>query len=320
MKKIVSLIALCGLAACGGGDTTGGKGMPDSGLVSNEVRASNKKITNLPSEVFISNNQDDADITRAASGGLYARGYERYGLDNVKLKKIVEFTPQEFTFLIDDTGRITAINFADQTSVRDGDNNKFSYVITDAGLPEETLESYLTYQTYANRAGLRFADFGVLVAHGANDTPDKITPYIGGYEVKKLNKNDLTANLVFNGVARGRVVSGATDAPLDLNGVGVLTFNAENGAETLNAAFGNWYPMVSVSKNGNDTTLTTFGDYTGDYSLDSNPANENIVYDSDFYGSATGQAEGVVAVEYEQGTQNTADYRHVTMGFGGTTN
>jgi len=319
MKKGFALIALVALGACGGNEI-GGDTAPGSGFVSNEVRASNKRVTPLPSEVYISTNQNDEDITRNASSGLYARGYERYGLDNVKMKKYENFNPQNFTFMIDDQGKITAIKFENQDSVRDGENNKFLYVVTSGDDDDTIAETNLTYQTYASRAGLRFSDFGALTVAAMNSGADVVMPYIGGYEVKHINKDQITRNLVFNGVARGKVFSGAAESPLELNGVGVLNFDSANGNEVLNASFGNWYPLVSVSKIGdNNPTLTVSGAYSGDYALAAVPDNEQIVFDSDFYGSVQGQAEAVAAVDYSQGTQNTDDYRRVTMGFGGTT-
>jgi len=318
MKRFFACLGLIALASCGGSEI-GGNTAPDSGLVSNEVRASNKRITPLPSEVYISSNQGDEDITRAASSGLYARGYERYGLDNVKMKKYENFNPQNFTFMIDDQGKITAIKFDNQNSMRDGETNKFLYVITSGDDDDTIAETQLTYQTYASRAGLRFSDFGALTIAGVNSGADLIMPYIGGYDVKHINKGQIERNLVFNGVARGKVFSGATENPLELNGVGVLNFNATTGDEVLNANFGNWYPLVSVSKIGdNDPTLSISGTYSGDYELSNVPDNEQVVFDSDFYGSVDGQAEAVAAVDYSQGTENTADYRRVTIGFGGT--
>ena len=122
------------------------------------------------------------------------------------------------------------------------------------------------YQSYAKEMKLAYSDFGLLnrtsyKEYTNNDgKPQKdelkeTIVFAGGYESKKVDAKYLAGNMTFKGRAVGGVnvletdnhgdISNPDNKNLSLDGEATLNFDKNNGAQTVEAKFNNWYDVTA---------------------------------------------------------------------------
>lgn len=339
MKKFFISGSILLLAACGGGSGGGAPSNDNTPFLPASVVTNNKKVTGMASEVWIAKDGVSPDITRGASGDARLRGkeYTKYMLDDAKFTTGDAFDSETFTFSIDDSGNINKINFArdnfaNSGLTRDGTTGDFNVTVKNPNNSADTADTKMTYTSYGNDLGLRYSDFGVLTTHGIEGHAwmqnDETMAYIGGYEAKKVSKDEFATDVKFRGRAIGSVSGTGAELPLR-DDYALLRVNKNENSEKLEAHFDNWY-NISVTKNGNYVTFERNGDYSGAYSLETPTANlaqggqegdhEAIKFDTAYYGTAQAPREAVALFNYSQGDapdDSEQNYKHVVIGFGG---
>lgn len=340
MKKLFISGSILLLAACGGGSGGGAPSNDNTPFLPASVVTNNKKVTGMASEVWIAKDGVSPDITRGASGDARLRGkeYTKYMLDDAKFTTGDAFDSETFTFSIDDSGNINKINFArdnfaNSGLTRDGTTGDFNVTVKNPNNSADTADTKMTYTSYGNDLGLRYSDFGVLTTHGIEGHAwmqnDETMAYIGGYEAKKVSKDDFAENVKFRGRAQG-TVSGAGNEKVLRDDAAWLRVDKSTGKETLTAVFDGWY-NVAIEKNGNNVTFGISGTPTdSQYELATPTANlaqggqerdhEAIKFDTAYYGTAQAPREAVALFNYSQGDapdDSEQNYKHVVIGFGG---
>ncbi|HIU65865.1 MAG TPA: hypothetical protein IAC63_04490 [Candidatus Enterousia avicola] len=262
----------------------------------------------------------------------------------------------EMTLNIDEkTGEVIGIKFADVGSGSGEHNPEIFYnegidrkeatneFVFDDEVASNSSGSF-KMESYANvkELGLRYSDFGVLVATdgtkvNGNDISGFQIPFVGGYEVKHIaaadirNNEDLTEEIFFKGIAKGTVEapneSGKPALAIEDNNA-YLAFNRENGSETLSANFDNWY-RVDISKtpeggygfNCNADGKTIDEDYQLQHkpSFDGTVPNEQVLFDTAYYGDNKTPEEAVALFQYQQQIGQDKDNGNINVfiGFGG---
>jgi len=314
MKRYIILTSVLAIAACGGGShhhDGGPAPVPIEPMTPADV-ASNKNITQMVSEIDVNNiayRLNDVDFDTLAQVG----------------------DTDEMKILLNANGRISGVqligNNTNQTMARNGDTNTFNY---NAGNDTATAE----YVSYGADVGLKYADFGVMEIDGNRNgvAYNRVVPFAGGYDIKEIDDDLITADATFTGIARGTVTGPNAAKTAELNDNNAkLTFNAATGAEQFSAKFDNWY-NVTVDKTARGITANF--DDTGK-TIDAglrfkNPPTANmddgfnrtgteaIVFDTEYFGDNNTPTEAVALFQYQQAqtadpTQNT----NVTIGFGG---
>lgn len=284
-----------------------------------------------------------------------------FRLNNAEFKTmlttITNGVADKMTLNIDEkTGEVIGIKFADVGSGSSEYNPDVFY--QDGGLKRadgtnkfdfnsDRTSGELIMESYAKDLGLRYADFGVLVADkGATYTDDKGNkrdmsgyqiPFAGGYEAKRIaaadiqNNNELDSEIQFKGIAKGTVeapnVANVAALPIEDENA-VLAFNRENGSETLTADFANWY-QVDITKDNQGLSNITFNgdgkDIDKNYQVVHTPLsgtvpNENAYFETGYYGDNKSPDEAVALFQYQQqiDAQHQDDGNiNVFIGFGG---
>lgn len=260
MKKIAILTSVLALAACGGGSghhhngtpVTPGANNPEpvrDDTVTDAVRASNKEITQMTSEILIGRDSNTPVISRAAHGQVNIDGqeYTSYRLNDV------EFTQSDldddnenvhFKFHVKPNGQIDRIDYEDGWELERKDNTA-SF---------ENDEATVDLKNYGT---LKYADFGIMHVNSVEDGEhnEQYMAFAGGYDVMEIDKDKVQDALEFTGRAVGGVFAeyngngGNKDSGLSLDtNDAKLVF--DKGAETLTMNFDNWYD-VKITKNGN---------------------------------------------------------------------
>lgn len=333
MKKNIFLYSVLILCGCSGGSQSPSTiinhiPVPDTSVASNE------KITAMASEILIPTDSASQEIIRTSSNVVNFNGksYLSYRLDNVNFETADAFSPNEtednLSFIIDENGKITALNFKNEVAKRIEDTNDFEIAIFNPYI-NETANTSLSYNSFAKDIGLRYADFGMISVNGIDGhewlNEDEHIAYIGGYDAKNISTEDFNNNITFKGLAKGSVSDLIIE---DTNAT--LSVNKDTLTETLSASFNNWYD-VKVTKNNDDTvTFNISGDYSGPYTINQPTPNlsdnakpndkEAISFESEYYGTVNKPEEAVVLFDYYQGTLpdgNEQDYTHINIGFGG---
>ena len=279
-----------------------------------------------------------------------------FKLNNAEFKTmlttITNGVADEMTLKInEETGEVIGIKFADVGSGSSDYNPEIFYneegINRNPGTDEfafndEAVSGSLKMESYAKDLELRYSDFGVLIATdgtkvNGNDISGYQIPFAGGYEVKHIaaadiRKNeDLTEEIFFKGIAKGTVEapneSGKPALAIEDNNA-YLAFNRENGSETLSANFDNWY-RVDISK-------TPEGGYGFNYdadgktideeyqlqhkpSFDGTVPNEQVLFDTAYYGDNKTPEEAVALFQYQQQIGQDKDNGNINVfiGFGG---
>lgn len=234
-----------------------------------------------------------------------------------------------------------AILFKEEGIARKEGTNEFDF-------NSDRTSGELIMKSYAQELGLRYSDFGVLVAKdGATYTSDEgevrkmdgyNLPFVGGYEAKHIaaadirSNEDLATEIKFEGIAKGTVEapneSGKPALAIEDNNA-YLAFSRENGSETLSANFDNWY-KVDISK-------TPEGEYGFKYNADGKTIdehyqfkhkpsfikgsvpNEQWYFDTAYYGDNKTPEEAVALFQYQQQIGQDKDNGNINVfiGFGG---
>lgn len=289
------------------------------------------------------------------------KGLAEFKLNNAEFKTMLTtmqtgLPADEMTLNIDEkTGEVIGIKFADVGSGSSGHNPEIFYnegidrkeatneFVFDDEVASNSSGSF-KMESYANakELGLRYSDFGVLVATdgtkvNGNDISGSQIPFVGGYEVKHIaaadirNNEDLTEEIFFKGIAKGTVEapneSGKPALAIEDNNA-YLAFNRGNGSETLSANFDNWY-RVDISKtpeggygfNCNADGKTIDEDYQLQHkpSFDGTVPNEQVLFDTAYYGDNKTPEEAVALFQYQQQIGQDKDNGNINVfiGFGG---
>ena len=289
------------------------------------------------------------------------KGLAEFKLNNAEFKTMLTtmktgLPADEMTLNIDEkTGEVIGIKFADVGSGSGEHNPEIFYnegidrkeatneFVFDDEVASNSSGSF-KMESYANakELGLRYSDFGVLVATdgtkvNGNDISGFQIPFVGGYEVKHIaaadiRKNeDLTEEIFFKGIAKGTVEapneSGKPALAIEDNNA-YLAFNRENGSETLSANFDNWY-RVDISKtpeggygfNCNADGKTIDEEYQLQHkpSFDGTVPNEQVLFDTAYYGDNKTPEEAVALFQYQQQIGQDKDNGNINVfiGFGG---
>jgi len=115
VKKYVFLTSMLALAACGGGGHGGGVAPTAArSVVSDDVVASNGKITSMASEVLVASDGTiiTPSLNRSATANYNGKIYDSYRLDDVNFKLSGE--DSYVTFEVDDKGQIIALTKYDR--------------------------------------------------------------------------------------------------------------------------------------------------------------------------------------------------------------
>ena len=289
------------------------------------------------------------------------KGLAEFKLNNAEFKTMLTtmqtgLPADEMTLNIDEkTGEVIGIKFADVGSGSGEHNPEIFYnegidrkeatneFVFDDEVASNSSGSF-KMESYANakELGLRYSDFGVLVATdgtkvNGNDISGSQIPFVGGYEVKHIaaadirNNEDLTEEIFFKGIAKGTVEapneSGKPALAIEDNNA-YLAFNRGNGSETLSANFDNWY-RVDISKtpeggygfNCNADGKTIDEDYQLQHkpSFDGTVPNEQVLFDTAYYGDNKTPEEAVALFQYQQQIGQDKDNGNINVfiGFGG---
>ena len=116
---------------------------------------------------------------------------------------------------------------------------------------QDNAEFTVTYESYGKKSGLKYSDFGYTKHNGYEGVRpvNDLSVFAGGMDAKRIDKNDLI--ITFGGKAVATVLNQEdreNEKRATYDGTAELEFN--NGAETLETKFNNWY-NVTVTSNAN---------------------------------------------------------------------
>lgn len=285
MKKFAILTSVLALTACGGGSGGGHSGAVSGseynidviragtgGSVSVAAAESNDVVTSMVSEIGVASDGSVVNIGRG-SFTYNDKEYTSYKLDNVRFTMADEGFGGEMKFDVDENGEITKFTIlADDEDDEDGDkvferitdpNGEKTNKFTGQVRTEQLVDGILTYNSLGESVGLKYSDFGGIDI----DVIDGWRPVIiGGYDVKRINPNNIEKNATFAGKATGSVAEirngEGSGTSITLDGDANLTFDAHSGASELRATFDNWYDM-KYTENGNDKSVV-LNNYTNE--------------------------------------------------------
>jgi len=284
MKKLTILTSVLALAACGGGSggSSGGSSIVTPtpiarmGTVTQNAIDSNAAVTGMVSEIGRATDGSTIDVdnvSRSATTRFTYNGkeYESYKLNDVNFIMADEGFGGEMTFGVDETtGEITSFVLLPDEEDPEDKGMTFERAGYDPNDAEKSKQftgqvnhnghqdAVLTYNSLGKDVGLKYSDFGgfdIDVIDGWRPT------FAGGYDVKKIDTQDISNDVTFTGKATGSVVAvlggegSGVALPLDSNAN--LTFNKNSKTTTMTASFDNWYD-VEYTKVGNDTGNVAF--------------------------------------------------------------
>ncbi len=332
MKKYAILTSVLALTACAGGSGGGSAG----GALSPEE--SNLAVTGMRTSVEIDKNGHSVNVRSAVTPRNSAVGYTElsngnkiYDLRNVKFTFGDEqFGKDSLTFDVDSDKKITKFIIAEEhggkrTFNRIGDTNTFEGKV-DVGTEEDGV---LTYNSMGKDLGLQYSDFGNFdVKVGGVGISDWAVPFAGGYDVKKIDAENISDNATFEGRATGYAakVTGNVDeavmVPLDSDAK--LEFDGATHTSTLTANFDNWYD-VKYTESGT-TKEIEFSNYVGNgpqfdkttYNLDDINTNEKPKIESDihYYGDDGIPTEVTGVIQLRECSGDCGDSPEVRMNLG----
>lgn len=249
------------------------------------------------------------------------------------------------TLKVDSEGKVVGVKFTDVGSgssqespdnlyaglKRIGDTNMFDF-------NSDTTTGKFIMESYAKELGLKYSDFGVLIADNGttvsnNDISGFAIPFMGGYKSKHISTKDLPADVTFKGIAKGTVnpanASGASNLMIEDKNA-TLAFNKATGTETFSASFNNWYDIKVVNQGDRvqDFQVDDKGrDIGKDYQLKNKPLqagpNEQVSFENGYFGEEGVPEEAVVLLQYQQKVMNDPSVNdgdsnlNLFLGFGG---
>ena len=374
MKKLTILTSVLALTACAGGSGGGNDSLTPE--------QSNARVTNMNSFVVVggTNPTVNPNARAATTGILQSDGGTRYDLENVTFKSIpTSGVIADLKFHTDENSKIVSIEFPDAERImadhegsditvgemkRQGDTNIF---VEHAVLDEEfgdragqTVDIPTEYVSYAEQVGLKYSDFGVLKADLASaglaefqdGEPFFLTPFMGGYDIKNVNNEQMANlaqenNIVFTGIAKGQVsyhdwdIGG--DIPLEgglYDENATLTF-AQDGSQTLAADFTNWAKIEAQQAENDKLSFKVVESYIPEdskYYINTDVSNldngdmsgeHNMAMQTGYYGDNNIPSEAVGLVQYQhqwgdpyyvesENRWDVENHVNVDLGFGGT--
>ena len=333
MKKDISLMSILALAACASGGSPDGRFTVTSTsripFVTENAITSNQDVTSMDSAVVVCDGNcpaivgkyisdmnslrphRDASVAANTEPVYNTTNYHVYDLSNVKFTTADAPGTEKFVFYIDKTensknrGRIESV----QSALKDNEGqwnrqskNTFANSDNSATFTYNSYDSMVNEQSQLN---LRFSDFGKVTITGANG---KDYMFAGGY--KKLHHDVPTSSMTFTGNAVGVVSNGANTQEID----GDANLSFDNGNETLNMNFTDWYD-VEIVKSGNTTEKITFTDkadisdaykLTGFDTITNTKSGDaaNVKTDIGYYGNGDNIKEATGVVNYTEGDIN----------------
>lgn len=248
---------------------------------------------------------------------------EQIRLDDAMFSALITTGASDImTLNIDPEGKVIGVKFDDVGSGsskespanlysglnRIGDTNQFDF-------NSDTTSGKLIMESYAKELGLKYSDFGVLVAdNGTNISGKDITgfsiPFMGGYLSKHISSQDLPSDVTFRGIAKGTVNPansyGADNLMIeDTNAT--LAFNKASGTETFSASFNNWYDIEVVNQGDRVQSFTAQENGKNieeAYQLKKTPLQagpeEQLSFENGYFGDEGVPEEAVLLFQYQQ--------------------
>ena len=184
-------------------------------------------------------------------------------------------------YQVDEDGNVIEI----MKFIRINDTDDFDALIT---AEDHSLKNaIMTYnsESRGNQIGLRYSDFGYFPMYQENEDTHQMEivenykiPFIGGYDVKQIDTQNIANNATFTGKAIGHVIALSNDGE-DTNLVGILAlnsdaslrFNPTTKTSVMQANFNNWYDVkytkVGTNQGSVDFTNTTNKNIANTYRL-----------------------------------------------------
>lgn len=248
---------------------------------------------------------------------------EQIRLDDAMFSALITTGASDImTLNIDSEGKVIGVKFEDVGSGsskespanlysglnRIGDTNQFDF-------NSDKTTGKLIMESYAKELGLKYSDFGVLVADNGttvsgNDISGFSIPFMGGYLSKHISTQDLQEDVTFRGIAKGTVnpanSSGADNLMIeDTNAT--LAFNKATGKETFSASFNNWYDIEIVNQGDGVKSFTAQDNgktIEEPYQLKNKPLqagpNEQLSFENGYFGDEGVPEEAVLLLQYQQ--------------------
>ena len=165
----------------------------------------------------------------------------------------------------------------------------------------------VTYESYTKKNGakkLQYSDFGTVYVDSmeGNETVNETFVFAGGFDAKRISKNDLQGRMEFEGDAVATVIyqderdDTRVEHTQSFDGEAELVF--DNGVETLSTEFKKWYDVEVTSNANKDNYNITFTNSDND--IDSQyKFNDNKVYNiTNFVGDNGNGSYGAVDIGY----------------------
>ncbi|MBQ8294059.1 MAG: hypothetical protein IJX89_01600 [Alphaproteobacteria bacterium] len=219
-------------------------------------------------------------------------------------------------FTLNTKGKIIAVTF-------DTPESNVTYDRVDKNIFKNKTDnetSRATTTMFGAQYNLKYTDFGSFIVdrpitdeNGAKAWENISTDFIaGGYDIKRIDKNNISGEYDFNGRAIGHVV-GTDNSTISL--AADATLNFDNGTETLDMKFSenNWYDVQIIRNENNDTAINFTGsDITEQFRISDNANMTNGHVDIQYYGDKNAPSEF-------SGTAHYADPNGIQMNtaFGG---
>ena len=327
---------------------------PDTrpGTVSDEAIESNASVTGMLSEIGVAEDGTIIDITRHASRKEFqhhGKKYKSYNLEDVNFVMADEGFGGKMKFTFDEkTGEITYFSLLPDENDPEDEGMSFKrrgYNKTDPKVSKEFIgqvnhktddeqeamvDAVLTYDSMGENLGLKYSDFGAFDI----DVIDGWRPvFIGGYEIKQIDTEDIVTTTTFTGKATGSVMAvlegQGSGVALPLNDTAQLVFDKQSQTSTLTASFDNWYDVEYVKSGDNTGNVTFTNGKNPDFYLinDIDGSGKTVTVSGEdirYYGDKNNATEAVGLIQVRDcgGSECTNDYDkqqevRMNLGFGG---
>ncbi len=195
---------------------------------------------------------------------VYENGEVKLADDSVQVDEKTLSNYRQYQ--VDEDGNVIEI----MKFIRINDNSDdFDALITAEG---HTLRNaIMTYnsESRGNQIGLRYSDFGYFPMYQENEDTHQMEivenyniPFIGGYDVKQIDTQNISNNATFTGKAIGHVIALSSDGEdtnldgiLALNSDASLRFNPTTKTSVMQANFNNWYDVKYTKVGTNQGTV-----------------------------------------------------------------
>ncbi len=292
-----------------------------------------EKNRGIELELFETPSEDNMDKIRQM---LVAAVYEEF------IDKNPDYN-DETKDTYDDYIKNTALPLIDGLTLDDLKNSQKGFYLEGSDNQKTTI----TYKSYAKdigENGLQYTDFGTLLINAKEGNMDVNETFVfaGGYDAKRLEKQNQSGEFNFEGKAVAAVVyqqyssdgEDRDEKTKTFDGSAKLTFN--NGQETLTTNFDNWYDVTVTSNNSNnydikfsggdkiaaedashkfDNTEFTKDNFIGDYKTGGADDSYGAA-DIGYYGDAGNPSEAAGYIAYGEHINGTSTELNAQIGFG----